>query len=119
MSSPKTGPARLRSADFTSSVAPHFTLAGRERSLPILVGDQGRRVRERPHSCGMAVCAARGIGSAFRWRAEDVKEPGVRPHPEGPDMNLNTIEEVRGATVVDGGTGDWREGDSWLAGGTW
>ena len=34
-------------------------------------------------------------------------------------MNLNTIEEVRGATAVDGGAVEWREGDSWLAGGTW
>ena len=34
-------------------------------------------------------------------------------------MNLNTIEEVRGATAVVGGSDTWREGDSWLAGGTW
>jgi CO/xanthine dehydrogenase FAD-binding subunit len=34
-------------------------------------------------------------------------------------MNLNTIEEVRSATVVNGGDLKWREGDSWLAGGTW
>ena len=34
-------------------------------------------------------------------------------------MNLNTIEEVRSATAVDGGAVEWREGDSWLAGGTW
>jgi CO/xanthine dehydrogenase FAD-binding subunit len=34
-------------------------------------------------------------------------------------MNLNTIEEVRSATAVNGGAGEWREGDSWLAGGTW
>jgi hypothetical protein len=33
-------------------------------------------------------------------------------------MNLNTIEEVRSATAVDG-VAEWREGDSWLAGGTW
>ena len=34
-------------------------------------------------------------------------------------MNLNTIEEVRSATAIDGGAVEWREGDSWLAGGTW
>ena len=34
-------------------------------------------------------------------------------------MNLNTIEEVRAATAADGGDLQWREGDSWLAGGTW
>ena len=34
-------------------------------------------------------------------------------------MNLNTIEEVRSASVVDDGHVQWREGDSWLAGGTW
>jgi CO/xanthine dehydrogenase FAD-binding subunit len=34
-------------------------------------------------------------------------------------MNLNTIEEVRSATAVNGGDVQWREGDSWLAGGTW
>jgi len=33
-------------------------------------------------------------------------------------MNLNTIEEVRGGTAVNGDL-EWREGDSWLAGGTW
>ena len=33
-------------------------------------------------------------------------------------MNLNTIEEVRGATAVDG-VAQWQDGDSWLAGGTW
>jgi CO/xanthine dehydrogenase FAD-binding subunit len=34
-------------------------------------------------------------------------------------MNLNTIEEVRGATAVDDGEFAWKDGDSWLAGGTW
>jgi CO/xanthine dehydrogenase FAD-binding subunit len=34
-------------------------------------------------------------------------------------MNLNTIEEVRHATAVADGDVDWRDGDSWLAGGTW
>jgi CO/xanthine dehydrogenase FAD-binding subunit len=34
-------------------------------------------------------------------------------------MNLNTIEEVRGATAVADGSTEWRDGDSWLAGGTW
>jgi CO/xanthine dehydrogenase FAD-binding subunit len=34
-------------------------------------------------------------------------------------MNLNTIEEVRGATAVVDGGATWQEGDSWLAGGTW
>jgi CO/xanthine dehydrogenase FAD-binding subunit len=34
-------------------------------------------------------------------------------------MNLNTIEEVRGATAVADGGFSWRDGDSWLAGGTW
>jgi CO/xanthine dehydrogenase FAD-binding subunit len=34
-------------------------------------------------------------------------------------MNLNTVEEVRGATAVGDGEFAWREGDSWLAGGTW
>ncbi|MBA2596608.1 MAG: FAD binding domain-containing protein [Chloroflexia bacterium] len=34
-------------------------------------------------------------------------------------MNLNTIEEVRQATAVAGGDVEWRDGDSWLAGGTW
>jgi CO/xanthine dehydrogenase FAD-binding subunit len=38
--------------------------------------------------------------------------------PRGFDMNLNTIEEVRSATAVNGDL-QWREGDSWLAGGTW
>jgi len=33
-------------------------------------------------------------------------------------MNLNTIEDVRGGTAVNGDL-EWREGDSWLAGGTW
>jgi CO/xanthine dehydrogenase FAD-binding subunit len=39
--------------------------------------------------------------------------------PKGSGMNLNTIEEVRSATAVNGGDVEWREGDSWLAGGTW
>ena len=34
-------------------------------------------------------------------------------------MNLNTIEEVRTATATQNGEFAWREGDSWLAGGTW
>jgi CO/xanthine dehydrogenase FAD-binding subunit len=34
-------------------------------------------------------------------------------------MNLNTIEEVRQATAVADGHVEWRDGDSWLAGGTW
>jgi CO/xanthine dehydrogenase FAD-binding subunit len=34
-------------------------------------------------------------------------------------MNLNTIEEVRQATAIDGGDVRWQDGDSWLAGGTW
>ena len=34
-------------------------------------------------------------------------------------MNLNTIEDVRGATAVSDGDFTWRDGDSWLAGGTW
>ena len=34
-------------------------------------------------------------------------------------MNLTTIEEVRSATAVGDGELEWREGDSWLAGGTW
>jgi CO/xanthine dehydrogenase FAD-binding subunit len=34
-------------------------------------------------------------------------------------MNLNTVEEVRGASAVQGSEFTWREGDSWLAGGTW
>ena len=34
-------------------------------------------------------------------------------------MNLNTIEEVRGAPATSNGEFSWRDGDSWLAGGTW
>jgi CO/xanthine dehydrogenase FAD-binding subunit len=34
-------------------------------------------------------------------------------------MNLNTIQEVRQATAVGDGDLEWRDGDSWLAGGTW
>jgi CO/xanthine dehydrogenase FAD-binding subunit len=34
-------------------------------------------------------------------------------------MNLNTIQDVRGAHDVIAGEIDWTEGDSWLAGGTW
>jgi CO/xanthine dehydrogenase FAD-binding subunit len=34
-------------------------------------------------------------------------------------MNLNTIEEVRGATAMAQGSAVWQDGDSWLAGGTW
>ena len=34
-------------------------------------------------------------------------------------MNLNTITEVRRVTGKGDEASDWREGDSWLAGGTW
>ncbi len=34
-------------------------------------------------------------------------------------MNLNTIEEVRGAAAATSGDFSWRESDGWLAGGTW
>ena len=34
-------------------------------------------------------------------------------------MNLNTIQDVRGATDVIAGATSWTDGDSWLAGGTW
>ena len=34
-------------------------------------------------------------------------------------MNLNTIEEVRSAPATSNGEFSWRDGDSWLAGGTW
>ena len=34
-------------------------------------------------------------------------------------MNLNTIEEVRSASATSNGDFAWRDGDSWLAGGTW
>ncbi len=34
-------------------------------------------------------------------------------------MNLNTITEVRRVTGNGDEDFDWREGDSWLAGGTW
>ena len=34
-------------------------------------------------------------------------------------MNLNTITEVRRASPTSGADFEWREGDSWLAGGTW
>ncbi len=34
-------------------------------------------------------------------------------------MNLNTIEEVRGAAATTDSDFTWQEGDSWLAGGTW
>jgi CO/xanthine dehydrogenase FAD-binding subunit len=34
-------------------------------------------------------------------------------------MNLNTVEEVRGAGAVARGVAAWRPGDAWLAGGTW
>ena len=34
-------------------------------------------------------------------------------------MNLNTITEVRHINGNGNETFDWREGDSWLAGGTW
>lgn len=43
----------------------------------------------------------------------------MRAKRGGDHMNLNTIEEVRGATAVVGDDFTWREGDSWLAGGTW
>jgi CO/xanthine dehydrogenase FAD-binding subunit len=48
---------------------------------------------------------------SMRWEFDDTRR--------GPGMNLNTIEEVRSATAIDDGAGEWREGDSWLAGGTW
>jgi CO/xanthine dehydrogenase FAD-binding subunit len=34
-------------------------------------------------------------------------------------VNLNTIEEVHIASASRNGNVDWRDGDSWLAGGTW
>ncbi|MFT4039999.1 MAG: FAD binding domain-containing protein [Thermomicrobiales bacterium] len=34
-------------------------------------------------------------------------------------MNLNTVQELRGARAVEQPDFVWREGDSWLAGGTW
>ena len=34
-------------------------------------------------------------------------------------MNLNTVTEVRRVTGKGDGGFDWREGDSWLADGTW
>ena len=34
-------------------------------------------------------------------------------------MNLNTIEEVRSGPATSNGEFSWRDGDSWLAGGTW
>jgi CO/xanthine dehydrogenase FAD-binding subunit len=34
-------------------------------------------------------------------------------------MNLTTISEVRRLAGAEAGVPDWREGDSWLAGGTW
>lgn len=34
-------------------------------------------------------------------------------------MNLTTIEEVVRPTALDGLAAEWREGDAWLAGGTW
>ena len=34
-------------------------------------------------------------------------------------MNLNTVQELRGARAVEQPDFTWREGDSWLAGGTW
>jgi CO/xanthine dehydrogenase FAD-binding subunit len=34
-------------------------------------------------------------------------------------VNLNTITEIRRVTGTGGEDFDWREGDSWLAGGTW
>ena len=34
-------------------------------------------------------------------------------------MNLNTVQELRGARAVEQPDFAWREGDSWLAGGTW
>jgi CO/xanthine dehydrogenase FAD-binding subunit len=36
-----------------------------------------------------------------------------------PPMNLNTVEEVRGAGAVPRGDAAWQPGDAWLAGGTW
>jgi CO/xanthine dehydrogenase FAD-binding subunit len=38
---------------------------------------------------------------------------------EGVSLNLNTIEEVQSAAAVESGALAWRDGDSWLAGGTW
>lgn len=34
-------------------------------------------------------------------------------------MNLNTVEEIQSAAAITGGGSNWRDGDSWLAGGTW
>lgn len=34
-------------------------------------------------------------------------------------MNLNTVQELRGARAVEQPDFSWRDGDSWLAGGTW
>lgn len=34
-------------------------------------------------------------------------------------MNLNTVQEIRGAAAAAEGDFAWRDGDSWLAGGTW
>ena len=74
-------------------------------------------MRERPHPCDVATGAARKSGPravvalmmSMRWEFDDTRR--------GPGMNLNTIEEVRSATAIDGGAVEWREGDSWLAGG--
>ena len=112
--------ARLRSADFRCSVASHFTFSGAQA----LVTDLGLRIR---------VVACDSARTHVTWRPARPGKSGpravvaltmsmgrrIRRHPEGTDMNLNTIEEVRSATAVDGGDVEWREGDSWLAGGTW
>lgn len=52
-------------------------------------------------------------------RAASARWGGLAIGAKGRAMNLNTIEEVRGASsIVDGAT-TWKDGDSWLAGGTW
>src|SRR5687767_12817887 len=62
----------------------------------------------RPGKSGLR--SAGWLKTSMEWAFDDT--------PRGTGMNLNTIEDVRHATAVNGDL-QWREGDSWLAGGTW
>jgi CO/xanthine dehydrogenase FAD-binding subunit len=69
------------------------------------------------------VTGAAGSDAGCGWLGRDLLvAPSARTRGNRPDealpMNLNTITEVRRLTGDDTGV-DWRDGDSWVAGGTW
>jgi hypothetical protein len=58
-------------------------------------------------------------GGRRRVKGEDAGAVGGCETRRTCHMNLNTITEVRRVTGNEDEYFDWREGDSWLAGGTW